>query len=244
MKKLNVTVWDETQGPLGPYPSGIYQAIADFLVESGQFGQVKTALQPQPQHGLTDEVLADTDVLLWWAHCYHHEVDDAIVEKVYNRVLEGMGLLVLHSAHASKIFRKLMGTDTGRLRWREVGELERVWTVERNHPITVGLPDYFEIPNSEMYGERFEIPAPDELLFLSWHEGGEVFRSGCTFKRGHGKIFFFAPGHETFPIYYMPEVKQIIINGVKWAAPQCVEPFTVGHMQESPEAIRTKNGQK
>jgi len=244
MKKLNVTVWDETQGPLGPYPNGIHQAIADFLVESGQFGQVRTATQPEPEHGLTDEVLANTDVLLWWAHSYHQDVCDEIIQKVYKRVLEGMGLLVLHSAHNSKIFKKLLGTESGKLRWREDGELERVWTIERNHPITVGIPDYFDIPNSEMYGERFDIPAPDELLFISWYEGGEVFRSGCTFRRGLGNIFFFSPGHETFPIYYMPEVQKILINGIKWAAPLDVEPFVTGHMVVSPEAARVDNGQK
>ena len=241
MSKINVTVWDETEGPIGPYPNGIYQAIADFLVESGEFGTVRTATQPQPLHGLTDEVLEDTDVLVWWSHLYHGGVCDEIVEKVRKRVMNGMGLLVLHSSHASKIFTRLLGTDPGVLRWREDDELERVWVIEANHPITHGLPEYFDIPKSEMYGEHFGIPAPDELLFISWHEGGEVFRSGCTFKRGNGKIFFFGPGHEAFPIYYMPEIQQIIINGVKWAASPKFEPRVVRHTTESPEAIRKKS---
>ena len=238
MKKINVTVWDETEGPLGPYPNGIYQAIADFLIESGEFGEVRTATQPQPEHGLTDEVLESTDVLVWWSHLHHDGVDDAIVEKVRKRVMNGMGLLVLHSSHASKIFARLIGTDPGVLRWRENDELERVWIIEANHPITLGLPEYFDIPKSEMYGEHFGIPAPDELLFISWHEGGEVFRSGCTFKRGNGKIFYFGPGHEAFPIYHMPEIQQIIINGIKWAASPRFEPQHARHMPESPEAMR------
>ncbi|MCL2362018.1 MAG: ThuA domain-containing protein [Defluviitaleaceae bacterium] len=240
MKKINVTVWDETIGELGPYPNGIYQAIADFLAECGQFGKIRTANQPQPEHGLTEEVLNDTDVLVYWAHCYHATVEDAIVERIHRRVLNGMGLLVLHSGHASKIFSKLVGTDTHILGWREDGEVERVWKIERNHPITAGLPDYFDIPQSEMYGEPFGIPAPDELLFISWHQGGEVIRSGCTFKRGNGKIFYFAPGHETFPIYYMPEIQQVIINAAKWAAPLGDTPIKTMHVTESPEALRTK----
>ena len=240
MKKLNVTVWDETEGPIGPYPNGIYQAIADFLVESGEFGQVNIALQPHPEHGLTQEVLDNTDVLVWWAHNHHGTVDDAIVEKVWQRVIGGMGILLLHSAHASKIFSKLLGTPTGNLRWRENAELERVWKIHHSHPITAGLPEYFEIPHSEMYGEHFAIPAPDELLFISWHEGGEVFRSGCTFNRGRGKIFFFAPGHETFPIYYMPEVQRIIINGIKWAAPTHDDPIVTGRTDISPQALRSQ----
>jgi len=242
MGKINVTVWDETQGPIGPYPNGIYQAIADFLVASGEFGEVRTATQPEPEHGLTEEVLAKTDVLIWWAHSYHGTVEDAIVDRVYKRVQEGMGLILLHSAHASKIFGRLLGTNVGALRWREDGKSERVWRIEQNHPITHGLPDYFEIPESEMYGEVFGIPAPDELLFISWYEGGEVFRSGCTFKRGNGKIFFFSPGHETYPIYYLPDVQRVITNAVKWAAPLTCEPIKVMHVDQSPEELRKNAG--
>jgi len=237
-KNINVTVWDETIGPIGPYPNGIYQAIADFLVASGQFGTVRTATQPQPEHGLTNEVLADTDVLVYWAHGHHETVEDIIVERIRNRVLSGMGLLILHSGHASKIFSRLVGTNTQNLRWREDGGVERVWKIEPNHPITAGIPDYIDIPNSEMYGEQFGIPAPDELLFISWHQGGEVIRSGCTFKRGAGKIFYFAPGHETFPIYYMPEIQQVMINAIKWAAPLGDAPMPTIHVPESPEALR------
>ncbi|MCL2215579.1 MAG: ThuA domain-containing protein [Defluviitaleaceae bacterium] len=218
MDKLKVTVWNENEKAFEPYPRGINHAIAGFLRESGEFN-IREALQTQPEHGLTEEVLSGTDVLVYWAHSHHHEMDDAIVERIQRSVLGGMGLILLHSAHASKIFSRLMGTDTLRLRWRDVGELERVWCIEPSHPITQGVPEYFDIPHSEMYGENFQIPAPDELLFLSWYEGGEVFRSGCTFKRGCGKIFFFSPGHETFPIYHMPEVQRIITNSVKWAAP-------------------------
>jgi trehalose utilization protein len=223
-KKINVTVWNESEGALGPYPAGIHNAIADFLRETNRFGQVRTATLPQPQHGLTEEALNDTDTLLWWGHSKHDLVSDDIVARVHRRVHDGMGLVVLHSAHASKIFQKLMGTDTWKLRWRHVGELERVWSVAPFHPIVAGVPEHVEIPASEMYGEWFHIPTPDELIFISWYEGGEVFRSGCTFTRGLGRIFFFGPGHEEFPIYYQPEIQRIIANAAEWAAPVNTNP--------------------
>ncbi len=231
MKRINVTIWNEREGPLGSYPNGIHNAIAEFLMENEEFA-VRTATLPQPEHGLTEDVLDNTDVLVYWAHRYHDLVDDVIVERIRRRVIDGMGFVALHSAHASKIFSRLMGTDTKNLRWRESGELERVWSIEPFHPIANGVSEYFNIPHSEMYGELFNIPTPDELVFISWYEGGEVFRSGCTFKRGGGKIFYFSPGHEAFPIYYMPEIKRIITNSVRWAAQTHRLHITTGHVPE------------
>jgi trehalose utilization protein len=177
---------------------------------------VRTATLEEPEHGLTEAVLAETDVLLWWGHMAHDRVDDAIVDRVQARVLQGMGLIVLHSGHHSKIFKRLMGTGCG-LSWREAGEKERLWVVNPAHPITQGLDRFIEIESAEMYGEFFDIPDPDELIFISWFEGGDVFRSGATWRRGQGRIFYFRPGHETYPIYYQPEVLQVIANGVRWA---------------------------
>ncbi|MCX7796767.1 MAG: ThuA domain-containing protein [bacterium] len=220
---IKVTVWNEFRHEkiheevARVYPNGIHNAIADYLKKQPDI-EVKTATLDEPDHGLTQEALDNTDVLIWWGHMAHNEVKDDIVERVYSKVLNGMGLIVLHSAHLSKIFRKLMGTSC-MLKWREAGEKERIWVVEPGHPITEGLGEYFEIPHTEMYGERFDIPKPDELVFISWFEGGEVFRSGCCFYRGKGKIFYFRPGHETFPIYYQPEVLRVIYNAVKWAKP-------------------------
>jgi trehalose utilization protein len=167
---------------------------------------------------LTEEVLDSTDVLIWWGHMAHDEVNDAIVNRVFDRVQNGMGLVVLHSGHFSKIFKKLMGTGCD-LKWREANEKERIWTVDPSHPIASGIPEHFELKPEEMYGEHFDVPPPDELVFVSWFEGGEVFRSGCTWKRGQGKIFYFRPGHETYPTYYHPIVRRVIANGVRWAAP-------------------------
>jgi len=169
-------------------------------------------------------VLATTDVLTWWGYMAHEEVQDEVVARVHARVLASMGLIVLHSGHMSKIMRRLMGTACD-LRWREIGEKHRLWVTAPGHPIVAGLGDYFEIPHTEMYGEYFDIPQPDELIFIGRFVGGEVFRSGCCFYRGRGKIFYFQPGHEAFPIYYQPEVQQVITNAVRWAAPLPVAHF-------------------
>lgn len=220
---MTVTIWNEFRheklhAPIAEiYPDGIHNAIRRGLEAHG-LTAVRTATLDEPSHGLTDEVLADTDVLLWWGHMAHHEVQDKIVAKIQMRVLEGMGLIVLHSGHFSKIFRCLMGTSCS-LRWREASERERIWVVRPGHPIAEGLPPYFELAHCEMYGELFDIPQPDELVFISWFEGGNVFRSGCCFHRGQGKIFYFRPGHETFPIFTEPIIHQVLANAVKWAAP-------------------------
>lgn len=219
---IRVTVWNEFrhetlhEAVKNVYPNGIHTVIGGFLAEQGV--EVKTATLNEPEHGLTDDVLAETDVLIWWGHMAHREVEDEIVARVQKRILNGMGLIVLHSGHHSKIFRTLMGTSCS-LRWREAGEKERLWVVDQAHPITEGLGPYFEISETEMYGEQFDIPVPDELVFISWFQGGEVFRSGCCYHRGRGKIFYFRPGHETHPIYYQAEVQQVITNAVRWAAP-------------------------
>ena len=217
-----VTVWNEfrhereSDTVAEVYPDGIHATVAEAL-ESHGF-DTRTATLDEPEHGLTDGVLDDTDVLTWWGHAAHDEVAEEIVERVHERVLDGMGLIVMHSAHYSKIFRKLMGT-TCSLKWREAAETERLWTVEPGHPIADGINEYIEMPEAEMYGERFDIPAPDTLVFASWFEGGEVFRSGCCYRRGSGRVFYFRPGHETYPVYHQPEIRQILRNAVAWAAP-------------------------
>lgn len=221
--KIRVTIWNEyrhekSDAKIGAlYPEGMHGQIAKFLGANADM-EVRLAALDDPDQGLPDEVLASTDVLIWWGHMAHHEVKDELVDKVQKRILEGMGLIVLHSGHFSKIFRRMMGT-TCSLKWREIGERERLWVVSPGHPIVEGLGEYFEIPHVEMYGEFFDIPTPDELVFISWFQGGEVFRSGCCYNRGKGKVFYFRPGHETFPIYYQKEVQQVMTNAVRWAAP-------------------------
>jgi trehalose utilization protein len=225
---IRVTVWNEfrhekkNEAVKKVYPEGMHAVIAGFL--SGQAGMdVRTATLDEPEHGLSDDVLKGTDVLTWWGHVAHKEVQDAVVDRIQKRVLEGMGLISLHSSHFSKIFKRMTGTNCS-LKWREVAEKERLWNVEPGHPITEGIGEYFELPNTEMYGERFDIPTPDKLIFISWFEGGEVFRSGCCFERGHGHIFYFRPGHETYPIFHDENVQRVITNAVRWAKPRVTLP--------------------
>lgn len=236
-----ITVWNEYRHEKASaeiaeiYPEGIHGAIAAHL--RSQNLRVQTATLDDPEHGLTNELLAETDVLIWWGHMAHNEVNDDIVDRVHQRVVQdGMGLMVLHSGHFSKIFKRLMGTSCD-LKWREADERERIWVVEPGHPIAAGLGEYFEIPQAEMYGERFDIPAPDTLVFLSWFQGGEVFRSGCCYHRGRGKIFYFRPGHETYPIFYQPEVLRVITNAVHWAAPTDGPQVQFGNVPQPLEAF-------
>ncbi|MFD2615432.1 ThuA domain-containing protein [Paenibacillus gansuensis] len=240
---LKVTIWNEFRHEVQDaevrevYPKGIHGALADGLAPYGF--DLRTATLDEPEHGLTEEVLNSTDVLLWWGHLAHGEVSDEIVNRVHQRVLDGMGLIVLHSGHCAKIFAKLMGTNTCALKWREADETERLWVINPAHPIAAGIGEYIELEREEMYGEHFNIPAPDELVFISWFEGGEVFRSGVTYHRGRGKIFYFRPGHETYPTYYNEQIVRVIANGVNWAAPSDTARPVYGHAQPLQE-IRGK----
>ena len=199
----------------GIYPDGIHNEIANALRTDPEL-DVSTATLPEDEHGLPQARLDETDVLLWWGHKAHAQVADAVVDRVQQRVAEGMGLIVLHSGHFSKIFKRMMGTPCS-LRWREAGERERLWVINPSHPITRGIGPYLELPNSEMYGEPFLVPEPMETLFVSWYEGGEIFRSGLTYQRGAGRIFYFSPGHETYPIYKDGAVQTVLRNAVRWA---------------------------
>ena len=221
---INVTVWNENiheqkdKAVQDIYPRGMHQTIADFLSPHADIS-VTTATMEQPEHGLPQKKLDETDVLIWWAHKAHDQIDDGIVDRIQTRVLEGMGFIALHSAHHSKPLKRLLGTNCS-LKWREIAEKERLWNIEPGHPITAGIGQFIELPHTEMYGERFDIPQPDKVVFISWFQGGEVFRSGCCWERGHGRIFYFRPGHETFPIFHNPEIQQVITNAVRWAAPR------------------------
>jgi trehalose utilization protein len=221
---LQVTVWGENvhekkhKAVADLYPRGMHTCIADALNTDPDIS-ARCATLDMPEHGLSEQVLAQTDVLTWWGHAAHDQVKDDIVDRVQRRVLQGMGLIVLHSAHHSKIFKRLTGHNCD-LVWREAGEKERLWVCNPGHAIAQGLPAWFEIEHEEMYGEPFGIPNPDEVVFLSWFAGGEAFRSGVTYRRGAGKVFYFRPGHETYPTYHQAEVQQVLRNAVKWARPE------------------------
>jgi len=222
MGPLKVTIWNEYLHELEHevvghiYPQGIHGALRDAVLEQHPAALVRTATLKQPDHGLSDELLADTDVLLWWGHKAHAEVGDAWAAKVHEAVLQGMGFVALHSAHFSKPFKRVLGSHASLL-WREADEKERLWNLQPSHPILAGVPAHFELEQEEMYGERFDVPTPDELLMISWFQGGEVFRSLCTWRRGHGQVVYFRPGHETYPTYHHPLVRRIVANAAAWA---------------------------
>lgn len=232
---IRVTIWNEFRHEREEeryariYPEGIHGAIAAGLRDHADL-VVATATLDEPDQGVSDATLAATDVLIWWGHKAHREVLDETVERVHARVLAGMGLVVLHSGHHSKLFKRLMGT-TCDLKWREAGEKERLWVVAPDHPIVAGIGECIELPEEEMYGEPFDVPPPETLVFVSWFAGGEVFRSGCCYTRGAGKIFYFRPGHESHPTYFNPEVRRVIANGCRWAAPVDRPARVFGHSQ-------------
>lgn len=223
---IRITVWNEYKHEREydairrVYPDGIHGCIAAFLGKEPDFA-VRTATFDEPEHGLTEEVLTDTDVLILWSHALQDEFSDAVAERVQKHVLSGMGLIALHSAHFSKIMKRLLGT-TMTLKWQH-GHQENLWCILPTHPIAAGIPEKIVIPKEEMYGEFFDIPKPEDVIFAGWFSGGQVFRSGCTFTRGLGKIFYFQPGHEEYPIYYIPEIQQIIVNAARYCAPRTPE---------------------
>ena len=220
MQKIKVTILNEFRHEKNIpavaelYPEGLHVAIGKGI--SAEDLEIRYASLDEPEHGLTDEVLADTDVMLWWAHGGHQQVTDEIAQMVAESVRKGMGIIFLHSSHLAKPFRFLVGTSCT-LHWRENGDWERLWVVNPSHPIAQGIGEYVRIPHEEVYAEPFGIPEPEQLVFIGNYEGGEVFRSGCCWHRENGKVFYFQPGHETYPTYYVPGVQQIIKNAIRWA---------------------------
>jgi len=221
-RPLRVLVWNEyrherkNEVVAKIYPEGIHEAVASALREGDC--EVRTATLDEPEHGLTEEALAWADVLFWWGHIAHDEVRDAVTERVFARVMDGLGFVALHSAHFSKPFKRLMGTSCD-LKWREANDRERLWVLAPGHPIAAGLGEYIELEAEEMYGEFFDVPPPEELVFVSWFSGGEIFRSGCTYTRGRGRVFYFRPGHETYPTYHHADIRRVLVNAARWAAP-------------------------
>lgn len=220
------------------YPQGIHGVLRDILAAPGV--EIRTALLQQPECGLSEELLADTDVLLWWGHCAHHLVPDAVADRIVRHVLAGMGFIALHSAMSSKPFLRLMGTSCT-IRYKH-DDFERVFCCSPSHPIAAGIPEHFDIEVEETYGEFFDIPTPDELVFLGWFDSGEVIRGGCCWNRGYGKVFFFQPGHETNPTYHNPHVRRILQNAVHWAAPHTRRALPIDHIKVDPSLEMLRRG--
>ncbi len=232
---IRVLVWNEfrhektSERVAAIYPEGIHGCIAGFLGKEEDI-TVKTATLDEENCGITKELLDETDVLIWWGHMAHSKVPEEIAKLVRDAVLSGMGAIFLHSAHHSRPFRYLMGTSCN-LTWRESGDSERLWVIEPSHPITRGIDRCFFLEHEETYGEPFVIPTPDKLLLIGTYSGGEVFRSGCLYERGNGKIFYFQPGHETFPTFYDPNVQTILKNAVRFVAPTYRQVITCPHVR-------------
>ncbi len=234
---LRVTVWDENKPHIEEYyPAGIRGAVADAIKGDGV--EVTIAHLDEPDQGISEDLLENTDVLVWWGHARHGEVDDELAAKIKQRVHHGgMGLVVLHSGHYSKPFRATLDC-TGHLKggWRESDDTEEITVCAPWHPIAEGVSN-FTLEAEEMYGGPFGTPPVEVLIFQSFFpKGGEVFPCGAVWTvgdgvdldftsgpgngvgqgKGIGRVFYFRPGHETYPTYFHSEVKTIIRNGVLW----------------------------
>jgi len=245
---IRVTIWNEFYHEkedgitIKMYPEGIHEVLKKQLQEDDF--EIRTAwLDKDEFNGLSDEVLDNTDVSMWWGHCRHEYVDDATADRVIEHVLKGMGFIAMHSAHRSKPFRRLMGTSC-KLQWRCDNERARIWCTKPSHPIAKGIPLSFELEAEEMYGEFFDIPQPDEQLFITWFEGGEVFRGGCTWTRGEGRIFYFHPGHEVCPSFYNPYVIQILKNAIRWVKKPEKHELNLGSYKDADEKIQVMSDEE
>ena len=270
---IRVLVWDEQQ----PQQKEAYgekflgETIAAHLEKQpGLF--VKTAHLDEAEQGLSDATLDATDVLVFWCHRRVKDQDDARMEAVVKRVMEGkLSLIALHSAHWAKPFVRLMQerakadaikalpeTERASAKWefvndqpyyKGIGRAARItpfiekgegdtWkltlpacvfpvyradgapghmtTVLPQHPIAAGLPAQWDIPQTEMYGEPFHVPKPDEVVFEEKWDKGEHFRSGCVWQVGKGRVFYFRPGHETYGIFKQAEPLRVVENAVRW----------------------------
>lgn len=100
--------------------------------------------------------------------------------------------------------------------YRNDGKPSTLYTIQPDHPIAQGIPSRFQLPSTEMYDEPFHVPEPDEVIFEERWPTGEWFRSGMIWNIGDGKVFYFRPGHETFPVYKQEVALNIIENAVRF----------------------------
>jgi len=223
MNKINVVIWNEfrhektKEKARALYPNGLHATIKGYL-DKNEDMEITLAALDDPDQGLSDERLQNTDVLVWWGHMAHDEVDSVLVKKIRDRVWEGkMGFIALHSAHMARPFCAIVGTEGVLSCGRNQKEI--MWTLMPSHEISAGIPDHFLIEEEELYAEPFHIPEPDELVFGAWFEDGHILRAGAGFRRGAGKIFYFQPGHETCPSFHNPYVLRVIENAIRWVRP-------------------------
>ena len=243
---VRVLVWDENPGnaPADVYPNGIRGAIAEGLNRPDKRAPIlaATAHLDEADQGCSEVALQAADVLIWWGHARHGQVTEETARRIYTQVHErGMGLILLHSAHYSKPLQWTLAAS-GHLKggWRVTSppDREEITVCAPRHPIAEGVRD-FTLESEEMYGAPFEVPAPQCVVFQSHFPlGKEYFPCGICWTVGRGKtegftsgpgggvgegqgvgrVFYFRPGHETYPTYYNTTVRKILRNAVLWAA--------------------------
>jgi len=216
--KVKALVWSEFTEPKDVYPKGIHGDIAEYLNASGNV-EAKVVQLSDPDQGVSQAMLDWADVLLWWGHQKHRDVTDETVQRIVKSVKEGgMGYFAMHSAHYSRGLIAILGTPCG-LGSVGDGGAESISVVMPDHPIAKGVSD-FVVPRTEYFGEPFGVPEPEAVVFKSTFEKGDNiwFRSGCCWTVGKGRVFYFRPGHETYPIMRQPEVQKVIYNATLWSA--------------------------
>lgn len=277
---IRVVVWDEQQPAQKQAYDGRFlgEHIAAYLQKSPEFS-VKSVKLDDPEQGLPNELLEQTDVLIWWGHIRNRDVRPELGKRIVERVKAGkLALITLHSAHWSQPFIQAMyerstsdalaalpeaqrktakieytypagyvvpkqeapltpsskvetnadGSITLPIKlplcvfsaYRADGKPGHVHTLLPQHPIAAGIPENFDIPQTEMYDEPFHVPAPDAVVFEERWDKGEHFRSGCVWNVGKGKVFYFRPGHETYPVYKQDVPLKILENAARWLASQ------------------------
>jgi trehalose utilization protein len=220
--KRRIVVWSEGSAPKDVYPNDINAAVAEGL-KSLRGWDVAAASLKDPDQGFPGDTLAKTDVLIWWGHVHHGAVKDALIEQIVGRVKnDGMGFIALHSSHYSKALRKLLGTDCGFAAYVADGSGLDVTVKAKDHPIARGI-DNFSLAHTERYSEPFQIPEPETVVFDGVYKrpdgSTEASRQGLVWTVGKGKVFYFQPGHETYPHFFDKNVRKILRNAVRWVAP-------------------------
>lgn len=214
---IHAAVWSEETAPQDVYPNDVNSTIAEHLNEHADI-VAKAVSIDHAEQGVSTELLDWCDVLLWWGHLRHDDVSDTTVDRVERYVRErGVGYIGLHSGHYARPFKRLIGTSGDLGSVRDEGETEQIEVVSPSHPIAAGIND-FSLPQVEMFGEPYDIPEPDDVIFESNFANGGEFRSGVTFTFGAGRGFYFRPGHEEYRIYHDLTVRTILANATRWAA--------------------------
>jgi trehalose utilization protein len=234
-KKIRVLLWSEQTEPRDVYPSGINGALAEYLRQFPDI-EVKTAGLADPGAGLDESVLAQTDVLIWFDHRKRGAVPDEAVARIVNHVRErGMGFIGLHSAHHSKPLKKLLDATGSWGSYVDHGKPEQMWIVLPRHPIAEGVSD-FTIPQTEIYTEPFEVPQPQAVIVEGTWESGHRSREVMTWAVGKGRVVYIRAGHETYPIYFMPKMRRLVSNSVRYSAGRTEAPKNLKRREAGPPA--------